>query len=107
MSAYQDYLLNNKSHNKRISKFISLIEEIFDVSTTQAIKMAESVNYDATKMFKFSDYPQLKGKVKAFVSEFQKQIKLTIVNGVAAEWEQSNINNTTLVNQLLMLQKNQ
>ena len=82
----QDRKQLNKEHNRRVKKFVSMIEKIFEVSNQEAIKMAESINYDASKMFKFADYPELKTKINKFVREFQKQIKATIVNGITAEW---------------------
>lgn len=97
----QDRKQLNKEHNRRVKKFVSMIEKIFEVSNQEAIKMAESVNYDPSKMFKFADYPELKTKMNKFVKEFQKQIKATIVNGITAEWGESNFNNDELVRLLL------
>ena len=100
----QDRKQLNKEHNRRVKKFVSMIEKIFEVSNQEAIKMAESINYDPSKMFKFADYPELKTKINKFVKEFQKQIKTTIVNGITAEWGESNFNNNELVR--LMLRNN-
>lgn len=100
----QDRKQLNKEHNRRVKKFVSMIEKIFEVSNQEAIKMAESIDYDPSKMFKFADYPELKTKVNKFVKEFQKQIKATIVNGITAEWGESNFNNNELVQ--LMLRNN-
>lgn len=97
----QDRKQLNKEHNRRVKKFVSMIEKIFEVSNQEAIKIAESVNYDSSKMFKFADYPELKTKINKFVREFQKQIKTTIVNGITAEWGESNFNNDELVRLIL------
>ncbi|MFV0501711.1 MAG: hypothetical protein ACK5MH_09005 [Bacteroidales bacterium] len=97
----QDRKQLNKEHNRRVKKFVSMIEKIFEVSNQEAIKMAESVNYDSSKIFKFADYPELKTKINKFVREFQKQIKTTIVNGITAEWGESNFNNDELVRLIL------
>lgn len=97
----QDRKQLNKEHNRRVKKFVSMIEKIFEVSNQEAIKMAESINYDPSKMFKFADYPELKTKINKFVKEFQKQIKTTIVNGITAEWGESNFNNNELVRLIL------
>ncbi len=97
----QDRKRLNKEHNRRVKKFVSMIEKIFEVSNQEAVKMAESINYDPSKMFKFADYPELKTKINKLAREFQKQIKATIVNGITAEWGESNFNNNELVRLML------
>lgn len=86
----------NISHNKRIKAFEKLVKEIFNLSNEEAIKLAQSVNYDAKKLFKFSDYPEIRKKANKLFSQFQKDLKKIIVNGVTSEWENSNLANNQL-----------
>lgn len=86
----------NISHNKRIKAFEKLVKEIFNLSNEEAIKLAQSANYDAKKLFKFSDYPEIRKKANKLFSQFQKDLKKVIVNGVTSEWENSNLANNQL-----------
>lgn len=91
-----DFEATNRQHNKRIRAFEKLVKEIFNLSNEEAIKLAKSVDYDAKKLFKFSDYPEIRKKANKLFSQFQKDLKKVIVNGATSEWENSNLANNQL-----------
>lgn len=99
-----DFEKSNRNHNNRIRQFEKLIQKIFNVSNEEAIRLAKSVDYDAKKLFKFSDYPEIRKKSNKLFSQFQKDIEKVIVNGSTSEWEKSNLINNQLALNVLNLQ---
>lgn len=91
----------NISHNKRIKAFEKLVKEIFNLSNEEAIKLAQSVNYDAKKLFKFEDYPELKKRANKLFKDFKKSLEKLIIKGITSEWEQSNLVNNQLALNIL------
>lgn len=98
-----DFETTNRQHNKRIRAFEKLVKEIFNLSNEEAIKLAKSVDYDAKKLFKFSDYPEIRKKANKLFSQFQKDLKKVIVNGATSEWNKSNEVNNQLAMNILAL----
>jgi len=98
-----DFETTNRQHNKRIRAFEKLVKEIFNLSNEEAIKLAKSVDYDAKKLFKFSDYPEIRKKSNKLFSQFQKDLKKIIVNGATSEWNKSNEVNNQLAMNILAL----
>ena len=98
-----DFETTNRQHNKRIRAFEKLVKEIFNISNEEAIKLAKSVDYDAKKLFKFSDYPELRKKANKLFSQFQKDLKKVIIKGITSEWNKSNEVNNQLAMNILAL----
>ncbi|MEG1464818.1 MAG: hypothetical protein RSC11_07970, partial [Mucinivorans sp.] len=48
------------AHFARIERYAFLVDAIYRQATAEALKVVATVNYDPSKPFRFSDYPQTK-----------------------------------------------
>lgn len=79
--------------NKRLMKYVTLVEQIYDTLNLEAAKVAARTSYDGEgeKPFKFSDYPQTKDAIAKLQAQFVDDISAVIYTGTSEEWKESNL----------------
>lgn len=89
------------AHYTRIERYISLIDAIFEQHTKSAVGLASKVKYDASKPFTFSSYPKLKTRFDDLMQVLASDVQAVIINGITAEWAESNFKNDGLAQSFL------
>lgn len=89
------------AHYARIERYISLIDAIFEQVSKDAVRLAKSVKFDDSKLFSFGRYPKLKTRVDELMDTMASDIQTVIINGVTAEWDESNVKNDSLTKSIL------
>jgi len=77
-------------HDSRLDSHTNLINQVHETYNLEASKLALMANYDGTKPFLFSDFPQTNKLINKLQVNYSNDIKAVIVNGIKAEWENSN-----------------
>lgn len=93
------------AHFNRVERYAALVDAIYAESIKEFSKLALSVGHDPSKPFKFSDYPHIKSRVAALQREIAANIQGVIVNGITAEWEDSNLKNDALARSVIGIRK--
>lgn len=78
------------AHQQRIERYMSLLSQVYSTLNVEAAKLIGRIGYDGEKPFRFSDYPQTKASIDKIQSEFASNIQSIIINGITAEWGESN-----------------
>ena len=89
------------AHYTRIERYIALIDSIFEQANKDAIRLAKSVKFDGSKMFSFNSFPKLKNRFDELIETMASDIQAVIINGVTAEWDESNVKNDNLAKSIL------
>lgn len=89
------------AHYRRVERYAALLDGIYKQATDEFTKLALTVNYDPVKAFKWSDYPQAKRRVDKLLRGVSDNIQGVVVNGVSAEWEESNFKNDRLARSII------
>lgn len=90
------------AHYTRIEeRYIALIDAIFEQVNKDSVKLAKSVKYDGSKLFAFSNYPKLKTRFDELMDTMASDVQAVIINGVTAEWDESNVKNDNLTKIIL------
>ena len=89
------------AHYNRIERYIALVEAIFEQATKDSVRLARSVKYDGKSLFAFRDYPKVKARFEELINAMADDIQAIVVNGVTAEWEESNFKNDKLARSIL------
>lgn len=77
--------------NKRLAKYVLLVENIYERLNLEAAKIVIPTGYDGKKPFKFSDYPNTRDKVNKLKAMFVNELQTLIYSGTTDEWKQSNM----------------
>lgn len=90
--------------NERLSRYVSLIEQIYDTLNLEAAKAVSRTKYspDSDKPFKWSDYPQTKKQIDDIQKHFVEDINATIYRGTTEEWKNSNEAQDLIANKVLI-----
>lgn len=83
-------------HYRRIAGYELAIKRLYDHAIKQAAGLGVGVKV-SDKIFRFSDYPALKGRANKIISELAKDMIGTIQTGINEEWEYANLKNDALV----------
>ena len=91
--------------NKRMAKYISLVQSIYETLNLEAAKLVESLGITEEslkdKPFSFADYPETKKKLYDIQKKFVRDIQAVIYNGTSEEWKNSNEVQDLLANSVL------
>ena len=87
--------------NKRLAKYVLLVERIYDSLNLEAAKIALSSGYNGEKPFRFSDYPITRDRVNKLKSTFVNELRTLIYSGTSSEWKESNLIQDLLANKVL------
>lgn len=91
----------NQAHNARTEKYVRELDAIYDTFNKEASKLALITDYAGTEPFKWKDFPETRARFNKLMSGWSNSINTTIVNGVAAEWDEANINLDNVAKQAL------
>lgn len=83
--------------NKRLAKYVSLVQSIYDTLNLEASKIALGVDYDGNKPFSFSDFPSTKERILKLQKAFVSNLRSLIYRGTSDEWKRSNLMQDLLV----------
>lgn len=89
------------AHYTRIERYIALIDAIFEQANKDLVKLARSVKYDGSKLLAFRNYPKLGTRFDELMNTMASDIQAVIINGVTAEWYESNAKNDNLAKSIL------
>lgn len=92
---------NYNELNKRLSRYVTLVQSVFDKTSSDMCKNIEATGYDGSKPFRFSDYPELKSKVNDMQSNFYQAVTAIVHRGTSDEWKHSNHIQDLLANDVL------
>lgn len=85
----------------RIERYTSLLSDVYDKLNLEAANVAIRTGYDGEKEFKWSDYPRTRASIQNIQSLFENEVNGIIVNGITAEWEESNFVQDLLAKRVL------
>ena len=90
--------------NDRLAKYVALIEEIYEQLNLEAAKLVSNstdYNAEASKPFRWADYPQTRKKIADIQRQFVEDIRAVIMRGTSEEWKNSNEVQDLLANAVL------
>lgn len=92
-----------KAHYRRIQRYMKQIDAIFDEGIKEAAAIGATFNANDlfSKPFSFDDYPRTKARIDKMTAKMQSEIQTTVVNGITAEWENSNLINDQIAQRIL------
>lgn len=90
---------------RRIEKYTKEIENIFNKAATEAASIGQLFSSTDlfSKPFSFSDYPITKDRIDKLMKSMSQSIEATVVNGITAEWKDSNYRNDLIAQSILGL----
>lgn len=89
------------AHFAKVERYAALVDAIYDKATKEAAKLALSTGHDPSKPFQFANYPQTKKKVDELLRGIANNVQSVIINGVTAEWDESNFKNDALARSIV------
>ena len=89
------------AHYARIERYVALIDSIFNLSTSRVSSLVYGVEHDPSKLFRFASHPELKARLDVLMDALSSDVQAVIINGVTAEWEDSNFKNDKLAQSFL------
>lgn len=89
------------AHYARIERYIALIDTIFEKVGKKSATLARSVNHNGEKLFAFKNYPKIKSSFDELMQTMASDIQAVIINGITAEWSESNLKNDELTRSIL------
>lgn len=89
--------------DKRLNRYVALVEQIYDTLNLEAAKMALNTEYDSGSdmPFRFSDYPQTNKAIADVQAQFVDDIRSVVNRGTSDEWKQSNLAQDLLADKVL------
>lgn len=88
--------------NKRLAKYVFLVEQIYEQLNLEAAKIAVSTGYQGgDKPFRFGDYPNAKNRVNKLKKQFVEDMGTLIYRGTSDEWKESNLVQDLLADKVL------
>ena len=89
--------------NKRLAKYISLIESVYDTLNMEAAKLVDSLGIDdiSEDPFSFSGYPETNRRIDEIQKRFVDDIEAVIYRGTSDEWKNSNEAQDLMANKVL------
>lgn len=94
----------NSAHLKRVERFASLLQALFDEATNEYAVLAFNADYEQKAQFYFEDYPKLAKKAESITKDLAESIKKVVLIGTSKEWDKANDEVDSIVNTLLSSQ---
>lgn len=79
-----------KELSKRLAGYMMRVRSIYDRFNEKAAAIVESVGYDGSVEFSFSDYPEVKRDLQLLQKQFVGELQTLIYSGTSSEWKNSN-----------------
>lgn len=87
--------------NIRLAKYVALVQAVYDALNQQAANIATRVDYDGSKEFHFSDFPEVKEAVQRLQLDYVQSMRAIIYRCTSDEWKQSNLIQDLLADKIL------
>lgn len=94
----------NSAHLKRVERFASLLQALFDEATNEYATLAFKADYEQKAQFYFEDYPKLAKKAESITKDLAESIKKVVLIGTSKEWDKANDEVDSIVKTLLSSQ---
>ena len=94
----------NSAHLKRVERFASLLQALFDEATNEYATLAFKADYEQNAQFYFEDYPKLAKKAESITKDLAESIKKVVLIGTSKEWDKANDEVDSIVKTLLSSQ---
>lgn len=95
----------NQVQFRRIELYASRVKKKYLAAMRKLIELANETSIDASKPFRFEDYPDLNRAAKRVFKQLNDEIKETIINGIGEEWNESNKLNDQRVEEVFKFKK--
>lgn len=79
-----------KELSRRLARYMMQVRSIYDRLNERAAAIVESVGYDGSVEFSFSDYPEVKRDLQLLQRQFVGEMQSLIYSGTSTEWKNSN-----------------
>ena len=79
-----------KELSRRLAGYMMQVRSIYDRLNEKAAAIVESVGYDGSVEFSFSDYPEVKRDLQLLQRQFVGEMQSLIYSGTSTEWKNSN-----------------
>ena len=79
-----------KELSRRLARYMMQVRSIYDKLNEKAAAIVESVGYDGSVEFSFSDYPEVKRDLQLLQRQFVGEMQSLIYSGTSTEWKNSN-----------------
>lgn len=90
-----------KELSKRLAGYMMQVRNIYDRLNEKAASIVESVGYDGSVEFSFSDYPEVKRDLQLLQRQFVGDMQSLIYSGTSTEWKNSNVFQDLVANKAL------
>ena len=77
--------------NERLARYVLAVQSIYDDLNAKAAKLGLQSGFDGEGEFKWSDFPELRGKLEKLQEDFVADIGALIMRGTSEEWKNSNL----------------
>ena len=79
-----------KELSRRLVRYMIQVRSIYDRLNEKAAAIVESVGYDGSVEFSFSDYPEMKRDLQLLQRQFVTEMQSLVYSGTSTEWKNSN-----------------
>lgn len=80
----------HKELSRRLARYMMQVRSIYDRLNERAAVIVETVGYDGSVEFSFSDYPEVKRDLQLLQRQFVGEMQSLIYSGTSTEWKNSN-----------------
>ena len=77
--------------NERLARYVLAVQSVYDELNKRAAQLGLQSGYDGEGEFRWSDFPELRGKLEQLQSDFVSNLGALIMSGTSEEWKQSNL----------------
>lgn len=89
-------------HNARTVLYSKQVETIYATACQEAANIGATISgFNADKPFTFADYPLTQNRIEKLTSGLGSSVEAVIVNGITAEWKESNFKSDELAKSIL------
>lgn len=90
-----------KGLSRRLAGYMLQVRNIYDRLNEKVATLVESVGYDGSTEFFFSDFPEVKRDLLLLQRQFVGEMQTLIYSGTSVEWKNSNIFQDAVANKAL------
>lgn len=90
-----------KELSRRLASYMLQVRNIYDNLNEKVATLVESVGYDGSTEFFFSDFPEVKRDLLLLQRQFVGEMQTLIYSGTSVEWKNSNLFQDLVANKAL------
>lgn len=90
-----------KGLSRRLAGYMLQVRNIYDRLNEKVATLVESVGYDGSTEFFFSDFPEVKRDLLLLQRQFVGEMQTLVYSGTSVEWKNSNIFQDAVANKAL------